>query len=118
MLAFSFSRAFLLSATFLALSGIAHAIFSATRHTILQRISPDEMRGRVMGTHLMVTRGVTPLSQTLSGVMVDFLGPTGALVALAITLGSATAGLAAFNPALRAFAGLEEPSEAYEQPGP
>lgn len=105
-IAFSFSRLLALSAALLIVSGMAHAIFSATRHTILQRVAPDTMRGRVMGTHLIVTRGVSPLSQTVSGVMVDLLGPTGALLGAALALGGATAGVAVCSPALRAFGSI------------
>ena len=111
MIAFAFSRLFLLSAGLLVVSGIVHAAFSATRHTILQRASPDEMRGRVMGTHLMVTRGASPLSQTLTGLMVKLLGPTGALVAASVALGCVTAAVATRSAALRRFAGTEESAE-------
>lgn len=100
MAAFSFSRLFFLSAALLAAAGVAHAVFSATRHTILQRASPDQMRGRVMGIHLLVTRGVSPLSQTLSGFLVHGLGPTGALFLATLMVGAVTAVLAARRSAL------------------
>ena len=84
----------------LAIAGMAHAVFSATRHTILQRASPDHMRGRVMGIHLLVTRGVSPLSQTLTGLLVHGLGPTGALLLATLMVGAVTAVLAARNSPL------------------
>lgn len=110
MVVFSFSRLPALSAALLIVSGIAQAIFSATRHTILQRVAPDTMRGRVMGTHLIVTRGVSPLSQTVSGLMVDLLGPTGALLGAAVALGGVTAGAAVCSPGLRAFGSIPKPA--------
>jgi len=100
MIGFSFSRLFFFSTALLAIAGMAHAVFSATRHTILQRASPDHMRGRVMGIHLLVTRGVSPLSQTLTGLLVHGLGPTGALLLATLMVGAVTAVLAARNSAL------------------
>jgi hypothetical protein len=101
MTAFSLSRLFHLSTALLAIAGMTHAAFSATRHTILQRASPDHMRGRVMGIHLLVTRGVSPLSQTLSGLLVHWLGPTGALLLATLLVGGVTATLASRNRAFR-----------------
>ena len=100
MIGFSFSRLFFFSTALLAIAGMAHAVFSATRHTILQRASPDHMRGRVMGIHLLVTRGVSPLSQTLTGLLVHGLGPTGALLLATLMVGAVTAVLAARNTPL------------------
>jgi predicted MFS family arabinose efflux permease len=100
MAAFSFSRFFYLSAALVAVAAVAHAVFSATRHTILQRAAPDSMRGRVMGIHLLVTRGASPLSQMLSGVLVHWLGPAAALLTATLLVGGATALLAARNRSL------------------
>ncbi|MEA2639334.1 MAG: hypothetical protein QOF51_728 [Chloroflexota bacterium] len=105
MLGFAFASHLFLAAGLLLLAGIANAIFSVTRHTILQRASPDDLRGRVMGTHLLVTRGVNPLSQTVSGVLVGLLGPVAALVAATVGLAAATLGVALSSPALRNYAG-------------
>jgi hypothetical protein len=100
MTAFSFSRIFFFSTAMLVIAGMAHAVFSATRHSILQRASPDDMRGRVMGIHLLVTRGVSPLSQTLSGLLIHWLGPTGALLLTTLLVGGVTAILGARSRAL------------------
>lgn len=108
MIAFAFSRLYIASAALLLISGIAVAVFSATRHTILQRASPDDMRGRVMGAHLLVTRGLNPVSQTVTGVLVDLLGPPTALLAATIALGAVTAAVAAGSPTLRGYVGEQE----------
>lgn len=91
MLAFAFSRVLLLSAALLIAAGAANAIFAALRHAMLQRASPEHMRGRVMGTHILVTRGATPLSQFVSGGFVWLFGAPLALILL--TVGLTGAGL-------------------------
>jgi hypothetical protein len=91
----------------LALSGIAIAVFSATRHVLLQHSSPDDMRGRIMGAHLMVTRGVSPLSQTVSGALVGLLGPLIGLVATTLALAVVTTAVAIRSPRLRTFTGKD-----------
>jgi MFS family permease len=103
VLVFAFSPWFVLSAVVLALSGIAIAVFSATRHVLLQHSSPDDMRGRIMGAHLMVTRGMSPLSQTVSGALVALLGPLVGLLAMTLALAAVTVGVAVRSPQLRTF---------------
>jgi len=103
MIVFALSRSFFLSVAFLGFSGIGNALFSATRHTILQRASPDNLRGRVMGAHLMITRGVNPLSQTLSGLVLSVLGPVGALVTTTVLLACVTVAITLNSPVLRNF---------------
>lgn len=109
---FAVSGLFVLSAALLVLAGVANAVFSSLRHTILQRSSPDDLRGRVMGTHLLVTRGVNPLSQTLTGAVVSVLGPVGAVIATTAALGVVTAGVAMLSPTLRGYRGQQERVEA------
>jgi MFS family permease len=111
MLAFAFSRAFWLSAALLFLAGIPYAVLSALCHTILHRSVPDTLRGRVLGTYLLITRGLNPLSQTLSGALVGGLGPTAAILCLMGGLGVATAAFALRSPSLRRFTTTDAAAE-------
>lgn len=101
MIGFAFSPWPLLSAGLILLGGISHAVFSATRHSMLQHAAPDELRGRVMGMHLLVTRGLGPISQTVMGFGIALLGPVSALVVATIGVGVVTIGVMAASPALR-----------------
>lgn len=103
MLGFAFSPWALLSAGLILCAGISHAVFSATRHSLLQHASPDDLRGRVMGTHLLVTRGLGPISQTVIGFGIAALGPVGALVLSTLGIALATVGVMAASPALRNY---------------
>lgn len=103
MAGFALSSWLILSAVLLFGAGVSHAVFSATRHAMLQRASPDDLRGRVMGTHLLVTRGLGPVSQTVAGLGVAVLGPIGAVLVSAAGVAVVTIGVMARSPALRRF---------------
>jgi hypothetical protein len=100
MTGFSLSSWLWGSAAFIFLGGVSHAVFSATRHAMLQRAAPDDMRGRVMGAHLLVTRGLSPLSQTVTGLSVGLLGPVIALLLATAAIAVATVGVMAARPTL------------------
>lgn len=108
----------LLSIALIFFAGIPHAVFSATRHTMLQHASPDDMRGRIMGAHLLVTRGLSPISQTVTGLLVGLFGPVVALLLSAAALGLVTIGVMAASPALRGYGGESSPAAPRESRAP
>ena len=71
---FGLSPWFLLSLTLIALVGAADTIWGACRSTILQLITPETFRGRVMGVFQLSNRGLHPLGQTETGFVVPLLG--------------------------------------------
>jgi predicted MFS family arabinose efflux permease len=74
LLAFSFSRSFLLSAFLLILVGICFVIQNALANTILQIITPDEVRGRVMSLYTMVFQTTMRLGGLQAGLVGDWIG--------------------------------------------
>ena len=63
--------------------------FMAINNTLVLAITPEEMRGRIMGLY-MVTWGLMPIGSLPAGILADFMG-----VSMVITLGGAIlAGLA------------------------
>jgi MFS family permease len=113
MLGFAFSPWLLLSAGLILCGGISHAVFSATRHAMLQHAAPEDLRGRVMGTHLLVTRGLGPVSQTVMGLGIAALGPVPALVVSTVGIALVTIGIMAGSPALRNY-GRDRPASPEE----
>lgn len=91
---FGVSPSFLLSLGLLVFVGATDTVWSAARATILQMVTPERFRGRVMGVFQLSNRGLNPLGQTETGLVVPLIGAReatvfgGALVSL-ITLATA-----------------------------
>src|SRR5262249_37663374 len=71
---FGLSPWFLLSLTLIAFVGAVDTIWGACRSTILQLTTPEKFRGRVMGVFQLSNRGLNPLGQTETGLVVPLLG--------------------------------------------
>ena len=71
---FGLSPTFLLSLALLAFVGATDTVWSAARGTILQIITPEKFRGRVMGVFQLSNRGLHPLGQTETGLVVPLIG--------------------------------------------
>ena len=71
---FGLSPSFWLALILLAFVGATDTIWSAARGTILQMITPERFRGRVMGVFQLSNRGLHPLGQTETGLVVPLLG--------------------------------------------
>ena len=71
-----------------------------TNNTVLQMITPDWMRGRVMGVYMMDI-GMMPLGGVIAGLVADSFGVQTALWASASVGLVAVAVIAALNPAFR-----------------
>ena len=80
MLLFSQTRWLPLSLLTLMLVGGAHMVYMATNNTILQTITPDEYRGRVMSIY-MLDHGLVPLGGLLAGTLAQFYGSPLAILA-------------------------------------
>lgn len=73
LLIFSFSRSFLVSVFVLALVGVSFVMQNALANTLLQLISPDELRGRVMGVYSMVLQGMMRFGGLQAGLVADWV---------------------------------------------
>lgn len=103
VIVFGISKNFYLSFLMLLLSGMFDAVSVVIRSTILQLVTPDEMRGRVAAVNTMFVSSSNELGDFESGVMAHWLGTVRAVV----TGGCITLGVIAFTffkaPQLREF---------------
>jgi MFS family permease len=89
--AFGVAPSFVSAIILLAMVGATDAIWSAARGTILQLTTPERFRGRIMGLFQLSNRGLHPLGQTETGLMVPLIGARettvlGGLLVSAVTL--------------------------------
>jgi len=90
---FGISRNFYLSFFMLLLSGMFDAVSVVIRGTILQLVTPDEMRGRVSAVNTMFISSSNELGDFESGVMAHWMGAVRAVVVggcLTLTVVAAT----------------------------
>ena len=71
---FGLSHYFSLSLLLIFVTGAADTIWGAVRSTILQTNTPDYLQGRVMGVFGLSSRGLSPLGQVETGLIVPVLG--------------------------------------------
>ena len=76
---FGLSGYFPFSLFLMALVGATDVVWGTTRNTVLQLKSPDALRGRVMGIFHLTSRGLHPLGQTRTGMVVPLMGARGAV---------------------------------------
>lgn len=91
LIAFSFSRIFLLSAGLLMVAGFFMIIFMATANTATQLRSPDALRGRIMGFYSLCFLGMSSIGSLFTGFLARLVGApaavlTGACVCMLIGL--------------------------------
>jgi MFS family permease len=77
---FGIAPSFALALLLLAFVGATDALWAAARGTILQLITPERFRGRVMGVFQLSNRGLHPLGQTETGLVVPLMGARAATV--------------------------------------
>jgi hypothetical protein len=101
---FGVSRSYLLSLLLLGLVGATDTVWGATRNMMLQLTSSDAMRGRVFGIFQLSNRGLSPLGQAETGLVVPIIGAReatffGGLLVTAVSLATAwrVRGLGAFE---------------------
>ena len=82
--AFSLSRSLPLSLLLLALSGFCIIPFTATVNALLQTLTPDALRGRVMSVYVFMFLGMTPVGSLQAGAVARWIGAPAA-----VTLSSA-----------------------------
>lgn len=79
ILAFAFTRNLVVGLVCLAIAGAADLVSASLRMTMLQVLTPDEMRGRMQGVFMVVVAGGPRLGDVRLGTMAALLGPTVAL---------------------------------------
>lgn len=74
LILFSFSRSFWLSALFLIPVGFSMMVQMASSNTLLQSMSPDHLRGRVLAVYSMMFMGMAPFGALFAGGIADRIG--------------------------------------------
>jgi MFS family permease len=74
LMAFSFSPHLALSLLLLLVVGFGMMVQMASSNTILQTISEERMRGRVMSFYSMAFMGMTPFGNLIAGSLADLIG--------------------------------------------
>jgi predicted MFS family arabinose efflux permease len=74
LLAFSASRALALSLALLVIVGAAMLVQMATSNTILQLLSPPELRGRIISVYMLAFMGMAPLGSLSAGALARGIG--------------------------------------------
>jgi MFS family permease len=74
LIAFSFSTTLWLSLLLLPITGYAMMVQLAASNTLLQKISDEDKRGRVMSFYTMAFLGVAPLGSLVSGWLASGIG--------------------------------------------
>ena len=82
----SSARSFWTAFAVLVVLGLLDSFASVTRSSIVQELTPSEMRGRVLGVTLTITGGVSPLAQAQSGLLTGALSGPLALAASGVGL--------------------------------
>jgi MFS family permease len=100
---FGVSQSFALSLFLMALVGASDTIWGASRGTILQMSTADALRGRVMGVFQLSNRGLHPLGQVQSGLLIPFIGAPAATVLGGLVVSAVTLIAGWKVPALRKF---------------
>jgi len=112
---FAATQVFAAALMALALIGILDALVTVTRSSVTQLVAPGRMRGRIMANMGMVTRGISPLAETQSGILAAALGPPVAIVAAAGALAVASVTTAWLNRPLWSFSRADDLRASSEQ---
>jgi MFS family permease len=79
LIAFAFSRNIWLSTAILFFTGMTMILNNALANGLLQTITPDNLRGRVMSAYAFVFVGMAPLGSLLSGSVASALSAPAAI---------------------------------------
>lgn len=101
LILFSLSRSFWLSAALLVPAGFAMMVQMAGSNTLVQRMVPDALRGRVMAVYSMMFMGMAPIGALLAGGLADRIGAPLTVAAGGVVCVLAAGVFAVQLPALR-----------------
>lgn len=74
IIALSFSRGFVLSVFLMIIAGLGIMLQTAASNTVLQTITEDDKRGRVMSFYTMAIMGTAPFGSLMSGALAKAVG--------------------------------------------
>ncbi len=105
---FGFSRSFVLSLVMLFLTGAFDNISVVVRHTLVQVLTPDSMRGRVSAVNNVFIGASNELGGFESGLTAQLLGPIASVVVGGIGTIGVVLAVAAIWPQVRRFGSLAD----------
>jgi MFS family permease len=74
MIILSFSKTFVISMVLLVIIGLGMMLHTAASNTILQTVTDDDKRGRVMSFYTMAIMGTAPFGSLLAGYLAKVIG--------------------------------------------
>ena len=101
VIVFTFSRNFYASCGLLALAGYSTILMVAIVNTLLQHLSADEMRGRVMSIYIMALLGFAPVGSLIAGSLSGVVGAPHAIAGMSALALIGTLALYFVRPELR-----------------
>jgi MFS family permease len=108
---FGLSKSFWLSFAMLALTGAFDNVSMVIRQTLVQMLTPDEMRGRVSAVTSIFVGASNELGGLESGLVAHWFGPVFAAVSGGIGTILVVLGAALLSPELRRYGPLVAPAE-------
>lgn len=81
---FAISHIYILSLLFIAVIGFNMIAFTARANSMLQAVTPNHLRGRIMSVYTIVFAGTTPIGNLFIGALASAFGASIALIAGAV----------------------------------
>jgi MFS family permease len=101
LMAFGYSQVFLLSAALMLPIGFAMMIQFGASNTLIQTMTPDSLRGRVMSVYSMVFMGMAPIGALIAGALAEHTGAPLALASGGLICLLVACGFGAWLPKIR-----------------
>lgn len=96
---FSQSKVLWMALIFTFIAGLSNSSYTSQDQTIIQVITPDNLRGRVIGIYFL-NRGLIPLGSLIAGILADVLGGPWAVTIMGGACVLLSIGVPAFVPEL------------------
>ncbi len=96
---FSRSPVLWMAMVFTFLAGLSNSSYTSQNQTIIQTLTPSEIRGRVLGVYLL-NRGLMPIGSLIAGALASFLGGPWAVTIMGASCFLLAIGVAFFVPDL------------------
>jgi MFS family permease len=101
LIVFAYSRWFWLSAALLVPIGFFVMIQMGSTNTLIQSMTPDHLRGRVLAAYSMMLMGMAPIGALIAGVAAERFGAPATVAAGGVACGIGSAAFAWYLPRIR-----------------
>ncbi len=104
LIAFALSKVIWLSSVLLAVAAFGMVVQMASSNTVIQTITEEDKRGRVMAFYTMAFMGTAPFGSILSGVLANSIGPVATVIIGGTSSILAAAAFASRLPKIESYA--------------